>query len=299
MTTIPIEELFLITYCLVDDWYRQKGCESVIRVFGVRPSSGDSEVLTLMLATDFFGFDSERRYVSFIRANYSDLFPSLPDRSQSDRRSRSLCYLLEELRRDWAKVLGILWERHFLIDTTPVISVGYRRSKKYSHFLGSADYGFCAARQMKYFGYKLVMLTTLGGIPCSSELVPSGTDERDAADEILGTLPPDSDVWSDKGFVGEDWQSGWKEQGIRVWTAKRKNRHNQNDPESDRLLGSVRQRTEGVSDLPEEGGRSAEHTLARTIRGLATRIISKISSLTLKLFLRKFFGIDVMTYTIN
>ena len=152
---------------------------------------------------------------------------------------------------------------------------------------------------MKYFGYKLIMLTTPNGIPYTFELVPAGTDERDAADEILGTLHPGSAVWSDKGFIGEDWQSGWQEQGIRVWTSKRKNQHNQNDPESDRLLCSVRQRIEGVFDLLKEGGRSVEHTLARTVRGLATRVISKISSLTLKLFLRKFFGINILTYTTN
>lgn len=294
-----VEDLFLITYYLVDDWYQLRGCKSVNRIFGAKPTFSDSEILTLMLAIDFFEFSSERRYLSFIRANYLSLFPDLPDQSQFNRRSRNLCYVLEELRKDWSRVLGVLWEDNFLIDTTPVITVGYRRDKSHSDFLGSADYGFCAARRMKYFGYKLVMLTTLGGIPYTFELVPASTDERHAADEILTTLPPGSDVWSDKGFIGEDWQSGWQEQGVRIWTSKRKNQHNQNDPEFDRLLGSVRQRIEGVFDLLKEGGRSVEHTLARTIGGLSSRVISKISSLTLRLFLRKFFRIDVLTYKIN
>jgi len=197
MTTIPIEDLFLITYSLVDDWYQQKSSESVIRTFGTKPAFSDSEISALMLAIDFFGFSSERRYISFVRANYPSLFPDLPDQSQSDRRSRNLCYLLEELRRSWAKVLGVLWENHFLIDTTPVIAIGYRRYEKHGDFFGSADYGFCAARQMKYFGYKLIMMTTLSGIPHTFELVPASTDERDAADEILASLPPDSDVWAD------------------------------------------------------------------------------------------------------
>lgn len=299
MTTIPIEELFLITYCLVDDWYQQRGYKSVIRIAGAKPGFSDSEVLTLMLSIDFFEFASERRYISFIRANYSDLFPTLPDQSQFNRRSRNLCYLLEELRRDWSEVLGVFWENHFLLDTTPVISVGYRRDKSRSNFLGSAGYGFCAARRMKYFGYKLVMLTTLGGIPYSFELVSANTDERDAADEILGSLPAGSDVWADKGFVGDDWQREWQAQGIRVWTAKRKNQHDQNHPEFDSLLNSVRERIEGVFDLLKEGGRSVEKTLARTVRGLASRIIAKISSLTLRVFLRKFFGIDALTYTVS
>ena len=88
---------------------------------------------------------------------------------------------------------------------------------------------------MKYYGYKLVMLTTLDGTPYSFELVPANTDERAAADEILDTLPSDSNAWSDKGFIGEEWQADWSRQGIQVWTTKRENQKVQNPPEFDRL----------------------------------------------------------------
>ncbi len=299
MATISIEELFLVTYALVDDWYNQKGQYLLHRTVGIKPIFSDSEMLTLMLAIDFFEFTSERRYHAFIAANYLALFPQLLDQSQYNRRARSLRYLLNELRKDWASELGVQWENHFLLDTTPVIVVGYRRDKSHSYFRGSADYGYCAARRLKYFGYKLVMLTTLDGTPYSFELVPAHTDERDAADEILDTLPRGGHVWSDKGFIGEDWQAAWQAQEIFVWTAKRDNQKEQNPPAFDQLLNQVRERIEGAYDILKEGGRSVEKTLAITVEGLASRIIAKISSVTLRLFLRKFFGIDVLTYTVN
>jgi Transposase DDE domain len=269
------------------------------RTVGSKPEFSDSEMLTLMLAIDFFEFTSERRFVAFIRANYLALFPQLLDQSQYNRRARSLRYLLNELRKDWAAELGVQFEKHFLLDTTPVIAVGYRRDKSHSDFRGSADYGRCAARRLKYFGYKLVMLTTLDGTPYTFELVSANTDERVAAYEILDSLPPDSSVWSDKGFVGEDWQADWSEQDVQVWTAKRENQKIQNPPEFDRLLNSVRERIEGAFDLLKEGGRSVEHTLARTVNGLCARVITKIASVTFRIFLRRFFGIDVLTYTIS
>lgn len=216
MATISIEDLFLTTLVLVDDWYQQKGQYLLHRSVGSNPVFSDSEMLTLMLAIDFFEFTSERRYHAFIAANYRDLFPNLLDQSQYNRRARSLRYLLNELRQAWANDLGVQWEKHFLLDTTPVIVVGYRRDKSHSHFRGSADYGCCAARRLKYFGYKLVMLTALNGTPYSFELVPANTDERDAADEILATLPTGSYAWSDKGFIGEDWQADWQAQGVYV-----------------------------------------------------------------------------------
>jgi hypothetical protein len=296
---ISIPDLMWVTLVLVDDWYRRKGARWLGRTVGSRPEFSDSEMLTLMLAIDFFEFTSERRHVEFVRANYLALFPKLLDQSQYNRRARSLRYLLNELRKDWAAGLGVQFEQHFLLDTTPVIVVGYRRDKTHSDFRGSAAYGYCAARRLKYFGYKLVMLTTLNGTPFAFELVPANTDERDAAEEILDALPPDSQVWSDKGFLGEDWHAEWAQLGIHVWTTKRENQKIQNAPEFDRLLNSVRERVEGAFDLLKEGGRSVEHTLALTVEGLCTRVIAKVTSGTFRLFLRRFLGIDVLTYTIN
>lgn len=296
---ISLADLMLVTFVLVDDWYQRKGARWLGRTVGSKPEFSDSEMLTVMLAMDFLEFTSERRYVEFVRANYLALFPKLLEQSQYNRRARSLRYLLNALRQDWAAELGVQFEQHFLLDTTPVIAVGYRRDKTHSAFLGSAEYGYCAARRLKYFGYKLVLLTTLDGTPYAFELVPANTDERAAADEILDTLPPDSQVWSDKGFIGAEWQADWARQGIHVWTTKRENQKVQNAPEFDRLLNSVRERVEGAFDLLKEGGRSVEHTLALTAEGLCTRIIAKVTSGTFRLFLRRFFGIDVLTYTMN
>jgi len=298
MATISIEELFLVTYVLVDSWYQQKGKYLLGRTVGTNPTFSDSEMLTLMLAIDFFEFTSERRYRAFVQANYLTLFPHLLDQSQYNRRARSLRFLLNELRKAWVSELGLCWENHFLLDTTPVPVVGYRRDKSHSHFRGSAEYGYCAARRLHYFGYKLVMLTTLAGLPYGFELVPANTDEREAADEILVTLPPGSNAWSDKGFLDAEWQAAWQTEGIYVWTAKRDNQQLQNPPQFDQLLNQVRERIEGTFDLLKEGGRSVEKTLALTLEGLCTRIIAKISSVTLRLFLRKFLGIDVLSYTI-
>jgi hypothetical protein len=296
---ISIDELLLVVFCLVDDWYQRKGARLLGRTVGAKPTFSDSELLTLMLAIDFFEFTSERRFVAFLRANYLALFPQLLDQSQYNRRARSLCDLLNALRADWATDLGLQCERHFLLDTTPVSAVGYRRDKRHSDFRGSAAYGYCAARQLHYFGYKLVMLTTLDGTPYAFELVPANTDERDAADEILDTLPPDSNAWSDKGFIDAEWQADWAEHAVHVWTTKRKNQKAQNPPAFDRLLNRVRARIEGAFDILKEGGRSVEHTLARTVDGLCTRVSAKIAGGILRLYLRRFFGIDVLTYTVN
>lgn len=297
---IGIEYIMLVTFVLVDDWYNQVGKNLVNRTVGCKPDFSDSEMLTIMLSIDFFEFNSERRYVSFLRANYRHLFPKLVTQSQYNRRARKLRFLLNELRKSWAVELGVQFENHFLLDTTPVIAVGYRRNKDHSQFRGSADYGYCSARRLHYFGYKLVLLSTLTGIPYAFELVAANTDEREAADQILEYLPPYSNVWSDKGFIGEDWQFQWVENNeLYIWTTKRENQKQQNPKAFDQLLNRVRERIETVNDLLKEGGRSIEHTLAHTVSGMVARIIAKITSLTFRIYLRKFLGIDTLTYTVQ
>jgi hypothetical protein len=149
---------------------------------------------------------------------------------------------------------------------------------------------------MKYFGYKLIMLSTLDGIPVAYELVAANTDDREAADEVLWSIH-NCDVFCDKGFLSEDWQHGERDlHNNRIWTQKKSNQKEQNPVEFDRLLNKVRERIEGTFNEIQNTGRNLERLLRKTIRGLCTHVTAKVTSHTLKLLLRRFFGIDAQTF---
>jgi hypothetical protein len=294
---IDIETLCTIIFVLVDDWYQKQGVHLLKGKRGAKPEFSDSEVITLMLMMDFIPFPSERQFWAFIRANYLALFPRLIDRSQFNHRARGLRLVVEAFRRYWASELGVTATTQLLLDTKPVPVMGYKRSKKHSDFAGQAAYGVCKSRNMKYFGFKLVMLTTLDGTPVAFELVPADADERDAAEEMLAFVW-NCDIYSDKGFLGEDWQQeqlDWH--GNRIWAPKRVNQKKQNDPDCDRFLNSIRERIEGAFNEVQNTSRNLERLLAKTVVGLCTRVIAKMASHILKLVLRRSFGIDVQTFS--
>ncbi len=298
MRSIDFPSLLTIMYVLVDDWYKQNALRLLKGKVGAKPVFGDSEVITLMLAQDFLSFESETQFLSFMRANYLELFPKLCDQSQFNRRARALRLLVEELRRKWLAELGATEEMFFLMDTKPVPVVSYKRSKRRSDFRRSAGYGYCSARHFHYFGYKFVAATTFSGLPVVFEMVAANTDERDAAEEVLCSLRA-CDIFGDKGFIGREWQADVKEQtGNRVWTAKRVNQRAQNPPWFDRLLSSVRERIEGSFNELQNTGRNMERLLAKTVTGLTTRVIAKVTSYTLKQLLRNSFGLDVQTFQV-
>ena len=298
MQSIDFPTLLTIIYVLVDDWYKQHAPRLIKGKAGVKPVFSDSEVITLMLAQDFLCFESETQFLAFMRANYRELFPKLCDQSQFNRRARSVRLIVEQLRRTWLKELGATQEVFLLMDTKPVPVVGYKRSKKRSDFGQSAGYGYCSARHFHYFGYKFVAVTTFSGLPVVFEMVAANTDERVAAEEVLCSLRS-CDIFGDKGFIGVDWQKEVKEQtGNRVWTAKRVNQKEQNPRWFDRLLGSVRERIEGSFNELQNTGRNLERLLAKTVIGLSTRVIAKVTSYTLKQLLRNSFGLDVQTFQV-
>jgi hypothetical protein len=297
MESISITELLLVMYVIVDDWYLVEGRAILKGKAGQKPRFTDSEVMTLMLAQDFIPYPGENQYIGYMKANYLELFPKLITQSQYNRRARNLRLLVEEMRRYWLRELGLLAQADLLLDTKPIPVLGYKRSKKRSDFAGSADYGYCASRKMKYFGYKLVSLCTLEGIPVVYELVPANTDERLAAESVLYALRG-CNVYADKGFIGEDWQERiFRHTRNRIFTAKRANQETQNPVEFDRWLNRIRERIEGVFNEIQNTGRNIERLLAKTVVGLATRIIAKMTSHLLKFILRRFHGIDVQTFT--
>lgn len=297
MNSIPMTELFLHILVLVDDWYQAYATEHRQSQPGKKPEFSDSEVMTMILAMDFIPFASERRFLAFMRANYLDLFPRLLEQSQFNRRARAVAPLLEDFRQHWLVRLGATLAREGLLDTKPVPVVGYRRSKTGSDFLGSAAYGYCASKKMYYFGYKLVTISTLNGLPLLYDLVPANTDERLAAEALLDRLCG-FDLFADKGFLGQAWQQAIYHQTHNcVWTPKRINQYQQHPAAFQAWLNRLRLRIESTFNEIQNVGKNLDRLLAKTVLGLCSRIVAKMTSHLLKYILRHIYHIDVLTFS--
>jgi hypothetical protein len=296
MKSIPMDEIFLYIFVMVDDWYQACASEYRRRQPGKKPEFSDSEMLSVMLAMEVLPFPSERQYLAYLRAHHLDLFPKLVDQSQFNRRARKLAPLLEGFRQQCLLDLDITLACKGLLDTKPIPVVGYRRSKKHSDFLGSAAYGYCASKKLYYFGYKLVVICTLEGIPIVYDLVPANTDERKAADTLLDQIAGFS-LFADKGFLGEVWQAEIQARTANsIWTPKRKNQHVQQSKAFERWLNGLRLRIEGLFNEIQNIGKNVERLLAKTVIGLCARIVAKMAGHLLKYVLRYNFGIDTLNF---
>ncbi|MDJ0678067.1 MAG: transposase [Calothrix sp. MO_167.B42] len=127
-------------------------------------------------------------------------------------------------------------------------------------------------------------------------LVPANTDERLAAESVLdyvrGCL-----ILADKGFIGGEWQSDIsKTTGNQILTPKRVNQLQQQPKAFEGLLNSLRERVEGVFNEVQNTRRNLERLLRKKVDALCVHVAAKMTSHTLRIFLRQRFGIDVLTF---
>lgn len=297
---IDTETLITAIYFIVDNWYTTEGCKYLIHKPGKKPVFTDSETITFIILKEFLQFKSERKFMGFMHGNHIDMFPNMVDQAQFNRRSRALHLIVNKLRSHFADSLGAQLASLYVIDTEPIPVVGYKRPKEKSDFLGSASYGYCKSKSLHYWGYKCVMLVTADGIPVAFELVPANTDERDAAEEVLPAANPGSVVLGDKGFIDEERQESWKERyGVPVYTFKKKNQHKKNSLAVQQLLKENREQVETTFSSIDRV-ESLENQGAKTVLGLVSRTIAKVTAYTFRKYLLRFLGIDVLTFqTVN
>lgn len=267
-------------YTIIDDWYQQHAPRLLAGKAGKKPLFSDSEVMTLSLAQHWMGKHHEREFLRFIRQNFLPLFPRLIDQSQFNRRARNLCWLINQLREHLVAQMNIAQSPHQLIDGTPVQVRHWRRYGKGHWLLPEAALGHCAAKKQTYYGFRLLALTTLDGIIIGWNLFAANVDEREAAEDLLGSSQ-NLCVLGDKGFLDKKRQALWQEdQGLSLLTPRRKNQDSQNPKAVDALMNRTRRLIETTFAQAKDVF-GLEQPRARSLWGILSRVIAKITGLTL------------------
>jgi hypothetical protein len=285
---MDLETFLTAVYTLVDDLYRERLAGVLAHRPGPTPTLSDSEVLTLAIGAEWGPGDSERGFWCFVCLRLRHLFPRLVDQSEFNRRRRSLYPALAAIQRAVAQQLGAHLERERLLDTKPVaVMVLKRHDDRGLTFDGHAAVGWCQPQRQGYFGFKLVLSLTLGGVIVRYDPVPANVDDREAAAEVL---EPGCRYWADKGFHGRECQREWAEADRAVVRAE--------PPRSTRaawprhfayLAHRVRQRIE-VVNAQLQGQFAIERTLAKTLWGLVARVQAKLTAHTVGMYLNVLTG---------
>jgi hypothetical protein len=159
-------DTFIITvYCLIEEHYRHLTATCPIRHGGFVPQLSDVEVITMVLCGAFFKLSRDTDRFAYFRAHYRSFFPALTDRTLFVRQAANLWQLQAAIQRRLVQVSRQATDPVQVIDILPLPVGTYTRGGRRDHcFPGQAYYGYYAAKQLHYYGFKLGLRVTRCGL---------------------------------------------------------------------------------------------------------------------------------------
>ena len=241
----------------------------------VLAQAGDAEVLTVaVVAAKYFQNHLARALQMMHLGRYLSGALSV---SRFSRRLHAL--------RDWLglvlETLGALFARGevFLIDSMPVPVCRRARARRCKKLRGRAFCGKCAAKRETFFGWRLHLICTTGGVPVAFDLVPGGLHDLTPIHELCYGLPAGATVYGDKGYnAGADEATILAETGVRLVPIRKANMRT-NDWADKLALRDYRKRIEALYSQLETMG--VQRLRARTNPGLELKLHATLLAATI------------------
>jgi len=249
---------------------------------GIAPRLSDAELVTLAVLSALLGYTSERRWLRYAHAELKDMFPRLPGQSGYGKRLRKASGLVRAMIRILAGDTLLWHDDVWVVDSTPVECGRSRQTAQRSDLAGWAQYGYCASHSRFFWGLRLHLVCTLGGLPVMFALSGAKADERqtllamlDDASEVTAARPGQT-IIADKNYYGSGFEH---ELAARELTLLRPARKGEPERAGAALFRPLRQTIESINqtfkgqlDLERHGG--------RTEAGVVIRVLSRILALT-------------------
>lgn len=279
------DEFSLWVYFIVDEIWQQLG--PCFRRPGPAPRCSDSELIAMVLIGECRGWDQETNLLSSWH-EHRDLFPHQPSQSRFNRRRRQLWTAFNLLRRTLLQSLDLAHEAHCLIDSLPlpVVQFHYAPHATGEWAVAGATFGKVPSKKATIYGFKLHLLTTVGGLILDFELAPANIADIEVGFEMLAEHT-DLDVMGDKAYVGAAKRAELRTDcRVTLRALPRRNQLPQPSRADQQHFNALRQMIETVnSQLAEQFNIERNH--AHSFWGLSTRLHAKLTAHTLCIYLNR------------
>jgi hypothetical protein len=261
-------------------------CEPVPNSFvGRKCKMSDLEVVALSLTAEFMSIDSENSLFKLIDQLE---IPNLIERSQFNKRRRKLFLFSEEVRTKLASAF-MDFEDYFIVDSMPLEICKFSRHNRIkickNDFETAPSKGFCASQNSWFYGYKLHGVCSITGVFHSLDITKAEVHDIHFLKNVKQQIS-DCVLLGDKGYVSETIQLDlFQTVNIKLETPKRSNQKNYKAQPY--IFRKSRKRIETLfSQLCDQF--LIRRNYAKTFDGFKTRILAKITALTLIQYVNKF-----------
>jgi hypothetical protein len=268
-------------FTIVDDTMKGSAViRQALKRPGPAPHLSDSEVITIALYQELIGEPREDHFFRLHQASLQTFFPGLNERSRYNRRKRDLWSVILAVRVSLQLVLDALeLSETAAIDSAPVPCVSYKRGKGASDFVGTADYGVCSSKAMKYFGYKLHSVVSLSGLIMGFLLTPASRYDNQPVVELLDSFAHHLKLLLGDGAYNDAALESYLEQyrSLLLLSPAKGNQTPKRSPSAQQQLNRLRLICETVNAQLQEQLHLSKH-YAKSAWGLLTRIAAKVTA---------------------
>lgn len=277
-STFSRTDLFLVVFCLVDDWMQARfGQSSVPRSRGPQQLAfSDAEVLTILLVGELCHCRREQAWLRQIRSSYLTLFPHLPEDSRFSRRAVRVNPLLRQFRQAVLFWADADLEPFRILDSLPLPLCACYRIRQSSLPVTAAAFGYNSSKRLYYFGLHPALLVTASGFVEDLILAPGNLHDVPLLAAYLHECESEQrdlrgQSWiMDKGFGSQALvRTAWERLGVRL-LPRQKDRKGELVPFAQQMLDQVRKPIEGIIAVLTEC-LGLQHLLVKTDLGLYRR----------------------------
>ena len=216
------DDFIIAVFLVVCEHYQEVRCQYRLRRGGFAPSLTDEEVITMEICGEYFKQACDKDIFDYFYAHYRHFFPKLTERSMFVRQAANLWQVKAAIQKRLVRVSRQGEDRVQVVDTLPLPVCVITRAIQDHCFPQEADFGYCAAKDLHYYGFKLGLRISRSGMITHYPLLPARPHDIHALDTLLegfeGMAP------ADKGFIDAFRHALLAERhGITVITPPRKN----------------------------------------------------------------------------
>ena len=272
-------------YLLVCEMYSTILAQEVQRLSNnCRPKFTDEEAITCYLFALLEQKQNVKSVHGFICEYWGEWFPNLPSYAQFTKQINFLAPAIEMFAKNLIYRNFKADNMEFLLDSMPIVIANAKRSRtaRVAHEL--CDKGYCASKNMYFYGVKLhgLLQAQSHKLPKmhAFRVEPASRSDLTVGKELLQTAE-NLTVYADKAYIDATWREELSQQNVRLLTPiklkKGEKALNAADALWSRAVSSVRQPIESFFAWLQDKTQIQRASKVRSESGLIAFIFARIA----------------------
>jgi hypothetical protein len=215
----------ITVYAIIDDLLK-----AIRHGEDCRREMSDAEIITTVITAAMFFDGNHNKACEYMKDHH--LIPNMLEKSRFNRRLHGISMLMNDMFHQMGMIIKEISDStEYLLDSFPVPICDNIRIFNVKLIKSEELLGYIASKKRYFYGVRVQLLTTKGGIPVEFVFMPGSASDVRALNALPLNLPPGSEVYSDSAYTDYTAEDDLYESSqIELKVMRKKNSKRQDEP---------------------------------------------------------------------